>query len=83
LPFDAESYPGLILAIAQAEPRQLTEVRPELPAELQDIVLRALGKRREDRYSSVEDLVQALLPFASTRSPEATKSPFAEADGAS
>jgi serine/threonine protein kinase len=67
LPFDAPSYNGLILAIVHSEPKPPTELRPELPKELAAIVLRALAKRREHRYPSVESLSAALLPYASTR----------------
>jgi serine/threonine-protein kinase len=68
LPFDAESYPGLVLAIVHAQPKPLTELRPELPRELGALVLRALAKRREDRFPTIESLMTALAAFAGARS---------------
>jgi serine/threonine protein kinase len=63
-PFDAPSYPELILAIAQEQPRPPSELCAELPAELEASVLRAIAKDRDERFSSMEQLVEALAPFS-------------------
>jgi eukaryotic-like serine/threonine-protein kinase len=70
LPFAAESHNGLVLAIANSEPKAPTELRPDLPSELGRIVLRALAKQREDRYPNIESLIEALLPYASQQEGE-------------
>lgn len=64
LPFDAESIPGLCLAIVQDRPAPLAQHRPGVPSELDAVVQRCLAKERSDRFGSVAELAQALLPFA-------------------
>lgn len=64
LPFAGTSVPGLAFAIVHKPPRALREHRPELPRALERIVLRALAKRREDRPASIDQLIEALVPFA-------------------
>lgn len=41
--------------------------RPELPTALQEIIVRAMSRRAEDRFPSVKDLGRALLAFASAK----------------
>jgi serine/threonine-protein kinase len=67
LPFEADSYPGLVLAIVNAPPRPLIELRPELPAAIEGVVLRAMAKRPEERFANMDGLIAALTPFASAR----------------
>ena len=67
LPFDADSYPALVLAIVHGQPKPPTEVRSGLPREVERIVLRAIAKSREERYASIESLIAALAPFGSAR----------------
>jgi hypothetical protein len=38
-------------------------LRPELPPELRDVVLKAMARQREDRYPSLRALIEALEPF--------------------
>ncbi len=47
---------------ASPKPREL---RPELPADLEGVILRALDPTPENRFPTVHQLGQALLPFAS------------------
>jgi serine/threonine-protein kinase len=61
-PFQGDTIPQLVAAVLQAAP-----VRPlddSVPAELGEVVLRALAKRRDERFGSVAELAQALGPFA-------------------
>jgi Protein kinase domain/Gram-negative bacterial TonB protein C-terminal len=55
-PFLIGDSGGLIIDIPGADPAPLRQLAPECPAELERIVLRALEKRRELRYQSLEDL---------------------------
>lgn len=64
-PFHGESLPELVLSVATSDPAPLHEVRPELPMELSNVVMRALAREREQRTASVELLMAELLPFAS------------------
>ena len=41
--------------------------RPDLPADFERIILRAMANRAEDRFPSVRNLGAALLPYASER----------------
>ena len=63
-PFDDESYPMLVLKICTEPPPALAHYRPDVPAELQQIVNRMLAKDRDHRYQSVEEVRAALAPFA-------------------
>jgi serine/threonine-protein kinase len=64
LPFEGETMAEVSLNILDGSPRPLRELRPELPAELEAVVLRCLQKSRDDRYASVVELARALEPFA-------------------
>jgi serine/threonine-protein kinase len=64
VPFDADSYGALILKIATDTPKRLREVRPELPDELDAVVLRAMAREPAQRFQDVESLARALEPFA-------------------
>jgi serine/threonine protein kinase len=67
LPFSADSYNSLVLAIVAGEPKDPCTVRSDLSRELGNVLLRALAKAREDRYPNFQSLIAALLPYASTR----------------
>ncbi|HEX4951916.1 MAG TPA: protein kinase [Thermoanaerobaculia bacterium] len=60
LPFDGAGFFEMAAAILQKEPLSLSALRPELPAGLVAVVERALAKRREERYSSAEQMAGAL-----------------------
>jgi|GEM_PF-1694247 len=60
-PFQADSFPELVLAIAQQAPQRPSELRAELPQALERIVLRALAKAREDRFATMDELLDALV----------------------
>ncbi|HET8934001.1 MAG TPA: serine/threonine-protein kinase [Polyangiales bacterium] len=63
LPFSAESYPALLLAILRERPKHPSELRPDLPRELGEVLLRALSKRRDERYDSMDSFIAAVQPF--------------------
>jgi eukaryotic-like serine/threonine-protein kinase len=65
-PFDGESLPEVLAQIAADPPTPLGEVRADLPAGLEDVIMRCLEKNRETRYASVDDFAIALLPHASS-----------------
>jgi eukaryotic-like serine/threonine-protein kinase len=67
LPFVADSYSGLVLAVAQEPPKPPCEIRPDIPHGLQRVILQALSKRREDRPESVDALHDLLAPFGSAQ----------------
>jgi serine/threonine protein kinase/formylglycine-generating enzyme required for sulfatase activity/dienelactone hydrolase len=59
-PFAASSDIGLLTAILRDTPQPLRSVRPEIPADVEGIVNRALSKNPPDRYVSVGDMRAAL-----------------------
>lgn len=55
--FAAESPAGTISAILSKEPPPLTNYMPEVPAELERIVSKALIKELDERYQTAKDLL--------------------------
>jgi len=64
-PFSAQSLPQLCAIILEGSPLAPRSIRPEIPAELERIVLRCLAKIPAARFSSVAELSGALIPFGS------------------
>ena len=62
-PFEGSTTAAAV-AICVDEPPSLRAARPDVPPELEQIVLRALAKDRDARFPSVEAFAQALMPFA-------------------
>jgi len=63
-PFQAETVSGLIATVVSESPPPLRGARPDLPAELEAIVLRCLEKDPARRIQHVGTLAMALQPFA-------------------
>jgi serine/threonine-protein kinase len=68
-PFNTPVLDDLLEAIAAAEPRPPRELAPELSAEIEAVILRALSKRPGDRYPSMLRLAESFTaavddPFA-------------------
>src|SRR5262245_48041141 len=57
LPFEGETTTDVLVSILEKEPPPLARHAPEVPAELQRIVSKALRKDREERYQGVKDLL--------------------------
>ena len=66
VPFHSETVHSICVKVMTSEPIPLRSLRPDLPAEIEQIVQRCLSKQREGRYPNVGDLAQDLVPFAST-----------------
>jgi serine/threonine-protein kinase len=58
-PFKRPREEQVLYAHIQDPPPKLTEVRPELPAAIDDVIAKALAKDPEERYSSCGELVAA------------------------
>ena len=65
LPFDGETRVALSIAVATAPPARLAERRPDVPPELEQIVLACLQKMPDHRVPSIAELASRLRPFAS------------------
>src|SRR5215208_839864 len=59
-PFDGETSTDVIVAITQREPPPLARFAPNVPAELDWIVMKALRKDRDERYQTVKELLTDL-----------------------
>ena len=62
-PFIAETPFAILRKHLTEAPPAPTSLKPDLPPDLERIVLRLLSKAPEDRYASAEDLVLALRDF--------------------
>ncbi len=56
-PFEGDTASDVMSLILQKEPLPLTQSAPEVPAELERIVRKALCKDREERYQTSKDLL--------------------------
>jgi len=59
-PFLAESTKDMMFAIMSQEPKPVSELRPELPAELDEVMRRAMKKDRAERYHKMEEMMEDL-----------------------
>ena len=64
VPFQGESMTELCARILQEPPSPLRMTRPDVPPELEALILRCLEKDRERRVGSVAELASGLVPFA-------------------
>ncbi len=70
LPFVAEG-PGigeLFARVLYFDPQKPREHRPELPQELEDVIMRCITRDLAARYANVGALAEALRPFAAAKS---------------
>jgi serine/threonine-protein kinase len=70
-PFEAQGDAATALARLQREPLRPRQVRPGVPKALEEIVLRAMARQPDARYTSAADLRAALLAAGATPSPDA------------
>jgi serine/threonine-protein kinase len=64
VPFPGETITEVSFKVASRPPLPLRQLRPDLPEEVQAVVLRCLEKDRDRRFQTVADLAMALLPLA-------------------
>jgi eukaryotic-like serine/threonine-protein kinase len=78
VPFTGDSAIEIAMKHLNEAPKPPSKIRPEIPEELDAVVLRALAKNPEDRYQTAEDFsedlhrVEAGLPLAPETSEAAT-----------
>jgi len=71
LPFQANNNYGMVYQIINAEPSPPSRLRPEVPAPLDDIVMKALRKDTAQRYASWEAFAHELVAvFGNLQKPE-------------
>ncbi len=66
LPFDHDDPVQLLVSVRERPPIPLKRLVPELPEHIDAAIRRALAKKKEDRFATVQDFVRALdgLPSA-------------------
>jgi serine/threonine-protein kinase len=78
VPFTGDSAIEIAMKHLNEAPKPPSKIRPEIPEELDQVVLRALAKNPEDRYQSAEEFsedlhrVEAGLPLAPETAEAAT-----------
>ena len=60
-PFEGETVSDVIAAILKSEPPPLSQVVPEIPADLERIIGKALCKERSERYQRITELLSQLI----------------------
>jgi serine/threonine protein kinase len=66
LPFQAETTVGLLFAHVHETPPEIADIRPDIPPEVAEAVMRMLSKDPADRWPDIETAVSALggMPIA-------------------
>jgi serine/threonine protein kinase len=59
LPFDGDTTFSIIEDHIYKPPPLPTSIKPDLPAEVEQVILKTLSKERSDRYAKVTDLIKA------------------------
>jgi eukaryotic-like serine/threonine-protein kinase len=60
LPFPGPSDQELLIQVSNADVPSPDKLKPELPKELCKLVLKAMAKKRENRFSSAQEMMSAL-----------------------
>jgi eukaryotic-like serine/threonine-protein kinase len=60
VPFNGDSAIEIAMKHVNEAPKPPSHLRPEVPPELDKVVLRALAKQPEDRYQTAEDFIEDL-----------------------
>jgi eukaryotic-like serine/threonine-protein kinase len=63
VPFKADSFVELALMVVNEDPKPPSTLRPDLPPELEEAILRAIKKKPDERYANVAELAAAIAPF--------------------
>jgi serine/threonine-protein kinase len=64
-PFDSDNFSAIVVKVATETPIDALLLRPDLPLGLRDVMEKAMARKREQRYPSMQTLIDALLPFLS------------------
>jgi formylglycine-generating enzyme required for sulfatase activity/tRNA A-37 threonylcarbamoyl transferase component Bud32/predicted esterase len=70
LPFKGDREASILYSIVHEEPRQLKDIKSDLPSELEQIVNKALKKKVEFRYASATEMLNDLKKFQDVRHAE-------------
>ncbi len=71
-PFKADSPLALLRQIIEVEPRDVGELRPDVPEAVRTVLRKMMAKNREDRYAECGELVADLQAWLETSGGEST-----------
>jgi serine/threonine protein kinase len=74
-PWAAQAPVALLSQILTSDPPPLSASVDALPEDVERVILRALSKRADDRFSSIDEAADALEPFAETPSSQLKGAP--------
>ena len=75
-PFQAETAMDILMKVCNEEPIPPRKHNAEIPADVETIILKAMQKKKEDRYPSSQALADDLRRFLSNEEIEATRPGF-------
>src|SRR5690606_9189208 len=59
-PYDAENFWEVVVKIQREEPQPLSKVKPSIPPEIANVIMKSIYKRREDRFGSAAEFMNEL-----------------------
>jgi eukaryotic-like serine/threonine-protein kinase len=68
VPFDATTFPMLVIKVMQEAPPTIATFRSGIPSELEAVVHKALAKNPDDRFATIREMADALVRFESVQS---------------
>jgi serine/threonine-protein kinase len=66
-PFSGETFAAIAVKVATTNPIPPRELRPDLPPALEQVVMKAMARNRDQRYPSIRALIDALTFLGSTQ----------------
>jgi predicted Ser/Thr protein kinase len=75
-PFQAETAMDILMKVCNEEPIPPRKHNAEIPPDVETIILKAMQKKKEDRYGSSQDLADDLKRFISHEEIQATRPGF-------
>jgi serine/threonine-protein kinase len=81
LPFEADNFMAILTQHIYKQPASLRSIAPQVPAELEAIILKCLSKRPEQRYQSMEEFAEDLKRFGAGTVPNAVSEMVARSGG--
>jgi serine/threonine protein kinase len=79
-PFVDRSYARLVMAICQRDPTPLRQLNPDVPAELEEVIARAMSRDRERRFGHADEFRSSLLALAASPLPSSKPVPTARSE---
>ena len=65
-PYEAAALAQLAILAHESNPTPLSDLAPNIPPRLAEVVRKAMARDRDERFATAADLAAALLPFATS-----------------